>query len=60
MTNVQVDKAWTLGHGCVGHILQGHVVHEEVGQLAHGDHLLPEISHWVVAQIKTGHFWQPG
>lgn len=49
MTNVKVDEAWTLGHSCVGHILQGHVVHEQMGQLAHGHNFLPKISHWVVA-----------
>lgn len=55
-----MDEALAFGHSCAGHILQGHVIQEEMGQLAHGHNLLPEVSHWVVAQIQTGHFWQSG
>lgn len=55
-----MDEAGGFRHGCAGQVLQGHVVQEEVGQFGHGHHLFPEVSHWVVAQIKTGHLWQSG
>lgn len=55
-----MDEAGGFGYSCVGHVLQGHVVQEEVGQFSHGHHLLANVSHWVVAQIETGHLWQSG
>lgn len=60
MANVQVYEAGGFGYSCVGYVLQGHVVHEEMGQFGHGHHLLPQVSHRVVAQIKAGHLWQSG
>lgn len=36
------------------------MVQEEVGQFGHGHHLLPQVSHWVVAHIQTGHLRQSG
>lgn len=60
VAEVQVGQARGFGYGCVGQVLQGHVVQEEVGELGHGHRLLPQVGHGIVAQIQAGHLWQSG
>ncbi|TNN51376.1 hypothetical protein EYF80_038413 [Liparis tanakae] len=54
VAHVQVDEAGAPGHGRVVHVLQGHVVQEQVGQLGHGHHLLPQRGEGLGVQVVQG------
>lgn len=60
VTDIQVGEAGAFWYSCVGQVLQGHVVQEEVREFGHGHRFFSQVSHGVVAQVQTGHLWQSG
>lgn len=55
-----MNKAGRLGDGGIVEVLQRHMVQEQMAQLGHGDGLLTQVGHGVVAQLKAGQLGQSG